>query len=48
MKAMLEARIVAANTHFPDAAAQGAVGTPARMTLSSQGSRTAAIILNLS
>jgi hypothetical protein len=39
MKAMLDAIIVAASTHFAEAGAQGLVVAPARMTLSSQGSR---------
>jgi len=35
---MLEPRIVAANTHFPDAREHGALTRPVRMTFSSQGS----------
>jgi hypothetical protein len=42
MNAMLEARMVAASTQFPDEALQTAVAGPARMTLSSQGWRIAA------
>jgi hypothetical protein len=44
MNAMLEARMVAASTHFPEEAVHPAVAEPARMTLSSQGSRIAAIM----
>jgi hypothetical protein len=44
MNAMLEARMVAARIHFPDEAVHATVALPARMTLSSQGSRIAAIM----
>jgi hypothetical protein len=46
MKAMLEPRIVAASTHFPDERAHGVLAVPTWMTLSSQGSRIDAITPN--
>ena len=44
MNAMLEARIVAANTHFLEEGGHGAAAPPARMTLSSHGSGKEAIM----
>src|SRR4051812_34666513 len=43
MKAMLEPRIVAASTHFPEARAHGVLAASTWMTFSSQGSRIDAI-----
>jgi hypothetical protein len=43
MKAMLEARIVAASTHFPEECAHGVLPVPVWMTFPSQGSRIDAI-----
>jgi hypothetical protein len=43
MNAMLEPRIVAASTHFPEEGAQGELAVLTWMTFSSQGSRIDAI-----
>jgi hypothetical protein len=40
---MLEPRIVAASTHFPEEGAHGVLAAPVWMTFSSQGSRIDAI-----
>jgi hypothetical protein len=46
MKAMLEARIVAASTHFPEEREHGVLVPPACMMFPSQGSRIDAITPN--